>query len=107
MHDPIEARTFLPKLRPGVQGVKDRASLPEVREMATRALQVISTAMKDDGNLQSGQIAPTSAEDVLKVLEKNIKLHGGITGEPGDSELWTIMKSFITWKFNIPSSTNS
>ena len=97
VHDPIEARTFLPKLRPGVQGVKERASLPEVREMATRALQVIRTAMKDDdGNLLSGQIAPTSAEDVLKVLEKEVKLHGGITGEPGDVELWNVTKSYIS-----------
>ena len=93
VHDPIEARTFLPKLRPGVQGVKDRASLPEVREMATRALQVIRTAMKDDdGNLLSGQIAPTSAEDVLRVLEKAVKLHGGITGKPGEVELCTITR---------------
>lgn len=97
VHDPIEARTFLPKLRPGVQGVKERASLPEVREMATRALQVIRTAMKDDdGNLLSGQIAPTSAEDVLRVLEKEVKLHGGITGEPGDIELWTVTKGYIS-----------
>ena len=97
VHDPIEARTFLPKLRPGVQGVKDRASLPEVREMATRALQVIRTAMKDDdGNLLIGQIAPTSAEDVLKVLEKEVKVHGGITGEPGDVELWTVTKGYIS-----------
>ncbi|KAL8958468.1 MAG: hypothetical protein Q9183_005829, partial [Haloplaca sp. 2 TL-2023] len=54
VHDPVEARTFLPKLRPGVQGVKDRASLPEVRELATRALNVIKKAMgDDDGNLAS------------------------------------------------------
>ena len=97
VHDPIEARTFLPKLRPGVQGVKERASLPEVREMATRALQVIRTAMKDDdGNLVSGQIAPTTAEDVIKVLDKEVKLHGGITGEPGDVELWTVTKGYIS-----------
>ena len=97
VHDPIEARTFLPKLKPGVQGVKDRASLPEVREMATRALQVIKTAMKDDdGNLLSGQIAPTSAEDVLRALEKEVKVHGGITGEPGDVELWTVTKGYIS-----------
>ena len=97
VHDPIEARTFLPKLRPGVQGVKDRASLPEVREMATRALQVIRTAMKDDdGNLLSGQIAPASAEDVLRVLEKEVKLHGGIAGEPGDVDLWIVTKGYIS-----------
>ena len=97
VHDPIEARTFLPKLKPGVQGVKDRASLPEVREMATRALQVIRTAMKDDdGNLLSGQIAPTSAEDVFRALDKEVKVHGGITGEPGDVELWTVTKGYIS-----------
>lgn len=97
VHDPIEARTFLPKLRPGVQGVKDRASLPEVREIATRALLVIKNAMKDDdGNLLISQIAPTSAEDVLKVLEKETKTHGGLTGEPGDVELWTVAKGYIS-----------
>ena len=97
VHDPIEARTFLPKLRPGVQGVKDRASLPEVREIATRALQVIRIAMKDDdGNLLNGQIAPTSTEDVLRVLEKNVKMHGGISGEPGDADLWTVAKGYIS-----------
>lgn len=96
VHDPIEARTFLPKLKPGVQGVKDRASLPEVRELATRALQVIRKAMRDDdGNVLSGQIAPVTTEDVLKVLDKEVKFHGGITGEPGDSELWTVTKGYI------------
>ena len=97
VHDPIEARTFLPKLRPGVQGVKDRASLPEVRELATRALAVIKKAMKDDdGNIDAGQIVPTTAEDVMKVLEKEVKLHGGIVGEPGDIELWALTKTYIS-----------
>ena len=97
VHDPIEARTFLPKLKPGVQGVKDRASLPEVRELATRALNVIKKAMRDDdGNVASGQLAPTTAEDVLKVLEKEVKLSGGITGQPGDPELWLLAKKYIS-----------
>ena len=97
VHDPVEARTFLPKLKPGVQGVKDRASLPEVRELATRAVNVIDKAMgDDDGNLASGQIAPTSTEDVLKILEKEVKLRGGVTGEPGDAELWALTKSYIS-----------
>ena len=96
VHDPIEARTFLPKLRPGVQGVKDRASLPEVRELATRSLQVIRKAMRDDdGNIESGQIAPTTAQDVLKILDKEVKLQGGIGGEPGDSELWANARTYV------------
>ena len=97
VHDPIEARTFLPKLRPGVQRVKDRASLPEVRDLATRSLQVIKKAMKDDdGNIESGQIAPTTAEDVLKFLDKQIKLFGGgILKQPGDADLWDATRNYI------------
>ena len=96
VHDPIEARTFLPKLKPGVQGVKDRASLPEVRELATRSLDIIRKAMKDDdGNIASGQIAPTTSEDVLKVLEKEVKIHGGITGEQGDTDVWNLAKAYV------------
>lgn len=96
VHDPVEARTFLPKLKPGVQGVKDRASLPEVRELATRAVNIINKAMgEDDGNISKGQVAPTKASDVLKILEKEIKLHGDLAGEPGDSELWTLTKAYV------------
>ena len=97
VHDPVEARTFLPKLKPGVQGVKDRASLPEVRELATRALNVIKKAMgDDDGNLASGQIAPTTTDDVLRVLEKEVKVHGGLSGQPGDGPIWTLAKEYIS-----------
>ena len=97
VHDPIEARTFLPKLRPGVQGVKDRASLPEVRELATRALNVIKKAMRDDdGNVIEGQIAPVTADQVVKVLEKEVKIQGGIIGQPGDAETWELTKKYIS-----------
>ena len=97
VHDPVEARTFLPKLKPGVQGVKDRASLPEVRELADRAVNVIKKAMgDDDGNITNGQIAPTTTEDVLRVLEKELKLRGGVTSFPGDAELWLLTKSYIS-----------
>ena len=97
VHDPVEARTFLPKLKPGVQGVKDRASLPEVRELATRALNVIKKAMgDDDGNLANGQIAPTTTDDVLRVLEREVKAHGGLSGQPGDGPIWTLAKEYIS-----------
>src|SRR5437773_1398636 len=70
VHDPVEARTFLPKLKPGVKGVQDRASLPEVRELASRALKVIDRAMGDNkGGTANGIIALTTAEEVLVVLE--------------------------------------
>lgn len=94
VHDPLEARTFLPKLRPGVQGVKDRASLPEVRELAGRAVNVIKKAMgEDDGSISKGQIAPTTSDDVLKVLEKEIKMNGGLAG---DDEIGPLAKTYIS-----------
>lgn len=97
VHDPVEARTFLPRLKPGVQGVKDRASLPEVRELANRAVKVINKAMgDDDGNIAEGQIAPTTTEDVLKLLEKEVKLHGGLAGQPGDAEVWALTNTYIS-----------
>ena len=96
VHDPVEARTFLPKLLPGVQGVKNRASLPEVRELAARSLSIIKKAMgDDDGSLTKGQIAPTTSDDVLVVLEKEVKAHGGLVGFPGDVELWAPTKTYI------------
>ena len=94
VHDPIEARAFLPKLKPGVQAVKDRASLPEVRELATRALNVIRNAMRDDdGSVIEGQAAPTTTEDVLRALEKEVKLHGGISEDFG---LWPVTKMYVS-----------
>jgi elongation factor 3 len=96
VHDPIEARTFLPKLKPGVKRVKDGASLPEVRELATRALNVVDKAMGDDGSLiAAGQIAPTTTEDVIKALEKEVKAHGGLFNYPGDNEVWSLTRNYI------------
>lgn len=69
VHDPIEARTFLPKLQPGVKGVLDRASLPEVRELAQRALDVMDKAMGND----QAVVVKTTADDVGKVLDAEIK----------------------------------
>lgn len=96
VHDPVEARTFLPKLRPGVQAVKDRASLPEVRELATRALNVIKKAMgDDDGNLASGQIAPTTSSDVYAVLDKVVDVQQDLAGFPGDDKIWTLTRAYV------------
>ncbi|KAI9744662.1 MAG: hypothetical protein M1818_002191 [Claussenomyces sp. TS43310] len=94
VHDPVEARTFLPKLKPGVQGVKDRASLPEVRELANRSVDVIDKAMgDDDGVLASGAIARTTPQDVVKVLDVEIKKNGGV---PGDAEAFKLLEPYIS-----------
>ncbi|POR34232.1 [NU+] prion formation protein 1 [Tolypocladium paradoxum] len=76
VHDPIEARTFLPKLTPGVKGVCDRASLPEVRELANRALATMEKAMGDDKDI----VARTTTDDVAKVLDERIERNGGLAG---------------------------
>ncbi|KAM0556855.1 hypothetical protein ACHAPJ_005527 [Fusarium lateritium] len=77
VHDPIEARTFLPKLIPGVKSVCDRASLPEVREIAERALATMEKAMGDDKDV----VARTSGDDVAKILDEQIKANGGLAGQ--------------------------
>ncbi|RFU32848.1 hypothetical protein B7463_g3520, partial [Scytalidium lignicola] len=93
VHDPVEARTFLPKLKPGVKGVQDRASLPEVREIATRAINVIDMAMgEDDGSTTEGIITPITADDVAKVLEAEIKKNGGLVG---DLDVFKLARPYI------------
>ncbi|KAJ5110000.1 Armadillo-like helical [Penicillium argentinense] len=93
VHDPAEARTFLPKLQPGVKAVKDRASLPEVRELATRALDVMDKAMADK-DVASGSVSKTTPEDVLAVLNPKIQEQGGLIGF-GDAKFHDLTKNFI------------
>ncbi|CCU75268.1 mRNA-nucleus export ATPase (Elf1)/ABC Transporter [Blumeria hordei DH14] len=93
VHDPVEARTFLPKLKPGVKGVKDRASLPEVRQLAERALSVIDKAIGDDNGVKlDGSISPVTSDDVAKVLDSEIAKVNGIVG---DKDTFKLAKPFI------------
>ena len=98
VHDPIEARAFLPKLQPGIKAVRDRASLPEVREIGTRALEVITKAMGDqDGNLSSGAIARTKPEDVIQILRKQYKEHNLEAATiSGHGELFAVAEAFAS-----------
>jgi elongation factor 3 len=94
VHDPIEAREFLPKLKPGVAKVKTSASLPEVREVGERALDVMSKAMGE----QNGSVSPLSkanAEDVAAVIESEVKKNGGFEDLPGDTEVWKLARTYI------------
>ncbi|KAF6842590.1 abc transporter [Colletotrichum musicola] len=88
VHDPIEARTFLPKLQPGVKGVYDRASLPEVRELAKRALDVIEKAMGDDKDV----IERTTGDDVGKILDVEVKKNGGLAAQ---ADFYKLARSYI------------
>ena len=95
VHDPVEARTFLPKLRPGVQKIKDTAALPEVRELATRAVDTIDKAMGEGMNGTSlAQLERTTAEDVLKVLDGQLRAQGGIQKQ--DAALWKLGQIYVS-----------
>lgn len=97
VHDPVEAREFLPKLKPGVKNVKDRASLPEVREIAQRALDVIEKAMSDqDGNIATGSISRTSSREVAIVLDQKYKARKGSAAPAEYVELWSLVRTFIS-----------
>ena len=93
VHDPSEARTFLPKLQPGVQRVKDRASLPEVRELATSALSVMEKAM-GDSNVAAGSVEKINPEEVLAVLDAKIQAHGGLA-DPQDTTIFQLGKNYV------------
>ncbi|RMD40206.1 hypothetical protein DV735_g4925, partial [Chaetothyriales sp. CBS 134920] len=94
VHDPIEARTFLPKLQPGVQKVRDGASLPEVREIADRAVAVMKTAMGEgDDAVTNGQESRTTTDDVLKVLDTQLRSQGGIQKE--DAAIWKLAQVYV------------
>ena len=96
VHDPIEARAFLPKLQPGVKSVKDRASLPEVRELASRALAVMEQAMADkDGNTSPGAVARTAPSDVVSVLEGQMEACGNLRNLPGDADVISSAKKYV------------
>ncbi|KAK0934664.1 [NU+] prion formation protein 1 [Friedmanniomyces endolithicus] len=98
VHDPIEARTFLPKLTPGIQRVRDGASLPEVRDIGKRAYEVMVKAMgEENGHDKSVEpIERTMPDAVLAVLEKEVKKNGGLLDYPGDAEVWTHAKRYIS-----------
>ena len=97
VHDPVEARAFLPRLKPGVKGVQDRASLPEVRDLAASALAVIEKAMgEQNGSLQNGTTSRISAVEVASMLEKKVQDHYGLLGSPGNAEMWKFAKPYIS-----------
>ena len=95
VHDPIEARVFLPKLQPGVQKVRDGASLPEVREIATRGVATMKKAMGEGADAAAnGQIARTTTDDVLKVLDSQVRAQGGI--QKDDAPIWKLGQVYVS-----------
>lgn len=95
VHDPVEAREFLPQLKPGVQRVKDGASLPEVRELATRAMHVMQKAMGEDQEATvNGTHEHLTVDDVSAVLEQQVNAHGGLRDAEAQA-FWKTGKTYI------------
>ena len=94
VHDPVEARAFLPRLQPGVARVKDRASLPEVREIADRAWAVMEKAMAGEGG-KVNLIPRTTTDQVIARLTQDVDKAGILTNLPGDADIWRAAKPYI------------
>lgn len=93
VHDPVEARIFLPKLKPGIRGVIDRASLPEVRQLAQSALTVIDKAMGDYNGATAapGIISHVTPHEVSLILETHVKKTSSIV----DTDAFKLAKPYI------------
>ena len=94
VHDPIEARTFLPKLQPGVKAVRDRAALPEVRDMAARALSVMDIAMTTDKDGTNVAVERVSADDVAAQLYAEVQKQGGLL--PADAATFKTVSPYVS-----------
>lgn len=92
VHDPVEAREFLPRLLPGVKRVLESASIPAVRELAKSANDVMLKAMRvtsgDEENTigerisveevigeLSVRVAPLLRKEELSFFENQVKLY--------------------------------
>ncbi|RPB16545.1 hypothetical protein P167DRAFT_532096 [Morchella conica CCBAS932] len=65
VHDPVEAREFLPRLQPGVKRIEDTASLPVVRALAKSANATMEKAMKSGAvGVDQSTAERISVEDV-------------------------------------------
>jgi elongation factor 3 len=94
VHDPLEARAFLPKLQPGVTRVRDGASMPEVRELAQRTLTVMEQAMSGQGG-RKGLIERVTSADVTQKLDAAVAKHAKLSTYAGDVEIWNATRSYI------------
>lgn len=89
VHDPVEARSFVLKFEPEVQGVANRATLPEVREVALRTLNAMDETSKDNKNA----IKRTSAEHIARILDS--KLAWQNNGFSGDTDIYKLTRQYV------------
>lgn len=66
VHNPWEVKHFIPELKPLVESVVKTASLPEVRELASKALTVLESAEKESA--ERTKITMDMAQDTVASL---------------------------------------
>lgn len=97
----IEIEKFIPSLMPGIQKVLNTASLPEVRELAEKALQVLKDDSVDDGKFP-GRITLDQGKEFL--VEKLNKLGNNpldqFIGED-DSTVIEYLTNIVTFDANV------
>lgn len=71
VHDPVEAREFLPRLLPGVERVEGFSSLPEVRLLAESCVKVMKGAMKLS-DVEQDATKPFTREELERKVEELI-----------------------------------
>ncbi|RPB27526.1 hypothetical protein L211DRAFT_865687 [Terfezia boudieri ATCC MYA-4762] len=86
VHDPVEAREFLPRLLPGVERVEGYSSLPEVRHLAKSCLNVMQSAMKLSGG-EKDMTKRITKEEVEAKLEELVG--GKVLAE--NKSLWKVI----------------
>lgn len=80
VHDPVEAREFLPRLQPGVKKIEDTAALPAVRALARDANATMIKAMR----VGTG----TDVPERISVAEVEKELISRVTANPDERKLW-------------------
>lgn len=83
VHDPVEAREFLPRLQPGVKRIEDTASLPVVRSLAKVANATMEKAMKTGAVGVDG-----SAPERISVDEVEAELIARVKVKPSEQRTW-------------------
>lgn len=73
VHDPVEAREFLPRLQPGIKRVEETATLPAIRTLAQSANAVMVKAMREELNEPTEIIGErVSVDEVTEILTAQV-----------------------------------
>lgn len=73
VHNPLEIKSFIPDLMPGIKRVVESASQPEVRELAGKAFHVLEEAEKDESHDKVRITEEEALESVPKSVDPTVR----------------------------------